>query len=136
MYYLTWSDKYSVNIKEIDEQHKKLLEIFNILFKEMIAGRGITILGTLLDNLIEFATLHFETEEKYMREYEYPEYEEHKKEHDALKQKAAEIRERLLNQELAPLTVHALELLKEWINKHLLEMDHKYIKFFNQKGLS
>ncbi len=135
MYYLTWSDDYSVNIKEIDEQHKKLLELFNILFKEMISGKGATVLGTLLDDLIEFATLHFDTEEKYMLEYEYPEYEEHKKEHDILKQRATEIRERLLNKELAPLSVHTLELLKEWINNHLLKMDNKYISFFNQKGL-
>jgi hemerythrin len=37
---LTWNDKYSVNIREIDEQHKRLLALMGDLHAAMLQGQG------------------------------------------------------------------------------------------------
>ena len=46
-----WSDKYSVNIKEIDSQHKKLVDLLNSLHDSMKVGRGSEVLGKTLTEL-------------------------------------------------------------------------------------
>lgn len=45
-----WSDKYSVNINEIDNQHKKLVDILSSLHDSMKAGKGSEVLGKTLRN--------------------------------------------------------------------------------------
>ena len=37
---LTWQDKYSVGIAQIDDQHKQLIIMINELNDAMLAGKG------------------------------------------------------------------------------------------------
>jgi hypothetical protein len=39
MGFTTWNDHYSVNVPEIDEQHKKLIALANQLYDAMRAGK-------------------------------------------------------------------------------------------------
>lgn len=40
MAYLEWQEKYSVNVREIDEQHKNLVAMINDLYEGMLANNG------------------------------------------------------------------------------------------------
>jgi hemerythrin-like metal-binding protein len=62
---IVWSDELSVNIEEIDKQHKKLIDVINVLFNAMIEGKTQNIIDTIIDDLIDYAKYHFSTEEKY-----------------------------------------------------------------------
>jgi hemerythrin len=44
MSYLKWSDKYSLNVAEIDEQHEKLFSLVNDMYDAMHAGKGTEII--------------------------------------------------------------------------------------------
>ena len=37
---MTWTDKYSVNIKEVDSQHVKLVDLLNGFHEAMKLGKG------------------------------------------------------------------------------------------------
>lgn len=129
-----WSDRYSVNINEIDNQHKKLVDLLNSLHDSMKAGRGNEVLGKTLTELIQYVGTHFATEEKLFRTYGYPEYSAHKAEHDKLTQKAIELQKNF--QQGAPvLTVEVLGFLKDWLQNHILGTDKKYSQFLNSKGV-
>ncbi|MCP4287335.1 MAG: hemerythrin, partial [Gammaproteobacteria bacterium] len=50
----TWSDEYSVNVREIDVQHQKMLELVNDLHSAVEACIDKNGLKSLLVELLEF----------------------------------------------------------------------------------
>ena len=135
MTYFTWNEKYSVHIREIDEQHKKLVALINELFEAMKAGQDHEALGKVIAVLLTYAKSHFATEERLMRDYGYPEYLVHKQVHDSLSKKVLD-----LNAEYQAgkpvLTVQLMNFLKDWLINHILGTDKKYSAFLNSKGVN
>ena len=131
---LNWNDSYSVNIKEIDGQHKKLIEMINTLHDAMKVGKGSQVLGEVLKALIDYTGSHFATEEKYMKLYAYPEYLQHKKEHNLLVMQVLDVQKNLQSGK-ALLTQEIMSFLKTWLVKHIQGEDKKYGPFLNGKGI-
>ncbi len=131
---MTWSDNLSVNIKEIDDQHKKLVGMLNELHDSMKEGKGAAMTGSVLTGLIKYVSTHFATEEKYMKQYSYPEFLNHKAEHDALTKQALDLHKQF--QEGKPvLTSELLRFLRDWLSNHILGTDKKYGPYLNSKGI-
>ena len=63
---ITWTDNLSVNHTEIDNQHKKLVDLINILFDAMKAGKGTDVLNKIFAELTSYTIYHFTYEEKLM----------------------------------------------------------------------
>ena len=74
---LTWQEKYSVGIKEIDNQHKQLIDMINELNDAMLAKRGKEVLMSVLNKLAAYCVTHFTNEEKMMSTHDYPDFAEH-----------------------------------------------------------
>lgn len=134
MSFIVWSDKFLVNVKEIDKQHKKLVSIINDLHSAMKEGKGMDIVSSAVENLADYAIIHFATEEKYMKQFGYPGYQEHKSEHDRFSQKALDFKNGLKDEKVG-LSVEVLLFIKDWITRHILGTDKKYSAFFGEKGL-
>ena len=128
MAFLTWNDKYSVGIRNLDDQHKKLIEILNQLYEAMKAGKGNEILGKVLVDLITYTKTHFAAEENLMQIRNYPHFAAHKAEHDKLTKKAVELEQQFRAGKTA-LSVEVAQFLKTWLNDHILGMDKKYGPF-------
>ncbi len=78
---IEWDDKYSVGISIIDNEHKKLIGIMNkaiVLEQNSSNPKEIT---EVLNEMNKYAQTHFATEETYMVKFNYPDYEQHRKEH-------------------------------------------------------
>ena len=134
MEYMVWTDGYSVKVKEIDEQHKKLVGMINTLNSAMSDGLGPLLQKDIINEMAAYALSHFATEEKYMLRYIYPDYAEHKKEHDIFTQKAKDLQERFSGGNYI-LTVEILSFLRHWLYNHIMKTDKKYSKHFNDHGL-
>jgi hemerythrin len=132
---ITWSDALSVNIKEIDDQHKCLIELLNKLHDSMKAGKGNDIIGPILSDLLSYTSFHFATEEKYFQQYSYPEYLRHKKEHDDLRHRTKALHTSYKEGKLT-ITIEVMTFLKNWLSNHILVSDKKYSSFLCGKGLS
>ncbi|MDW7733293.1 MAG: bacteriohemerythrin [Methanolobus sp.] len=130
-----WSDKYSMNIKEIDEQHKNLVKMINELHDAMLNARSKEVALGIINNMAEYTQYHFSTEEKYMVQYKYPEYVAHKKEHDKFIEQVGAFKKDYESGK-AGLTFELLNFLKDWLVGHIQESDRKYSPFFNEKGLN
>jgi len=135
MAFINWDDSFSVNVKEIDAQHKKLVNMLNELYDAMRQGKGKEILGKTISGLIEYTDVHFKTEEKYFDKFGYPETEQHKKEHSDFVQKVLDFKKDFESGKLT-LTVKVMNFLKEWLQNHIKGSDKKYSAFFNEHGLS
>ena len=81
---LVWSDDYSINVTEIDEQHKKLLEHVNKLHAGVEAQIDKQDLHQLVMDLYEYAVFHFSFEEKLMKQHGMDHIKKHHKEHKLL----------------------------------------------------
>ncbi len=135
MAFMNWKDDFAVNVKEVDAQHKKLLELLNRLFDAMKVGKGREALGGILKELIDYTVYHFGTEERLFQQYGYPEYAKHKKEHDDLTKQAVELKTAFdAGQKM--ITIDVMNFLKDWLNVHILQEDKKFGPFLNKKGVS
>ena len=132
---ISWSDTLAVNIKEIDDQHKSLVGLVNRLHDSMKSGAGNSVIRPVLSDLVNYTSFHFATEEKYMKQYAYPEYLRHKLEHDELTKKTKALNDSCTDGKLT-ITIEVMNFLKDWLCNHILVSDKKYSPFLRAKGLS
>ena len=134
MAFFDWSDELSVNIEKIDSEHKRLVEMLNELFETAMAENAAVVLGNILTGMVDYAGTHFATEERYMTEYGFPGYAEHKAEHDASVAKAVDLLERYqVHPEV--LSAETAVFLKGWLGHHIMGTDKLYGPFLNDKGV-
>jgi hemerythrin len=125
---IKWQDIYEVHIEEIDSQHKKLVSLVNTLAEAMRSGRGKTVVGKVLKELVDYAAYHFETEEKCFLQHGYPEYEAHKQIHCDLTKRAMDMK-KAFDQGKPLATTQVMLFLTEWLNKHIVEEDRKFGRY-------
>ncbi|WP_370572719.1 bacteriohemerythrin [Methanomethylovorans sp.] len=132
---ITWSDKYSVNIKEIDEQHKKLVGMINELHDAMMHAKSKEVSVEIINKMAEYTKYHFSTEEKYMKQFRYPDYEVHKISHEKFVEQVLEFKKGYESGKTG-LTYDLLNFLKNWLVTHIQASDKKYAPFFVEHGLN
>ncbi len=132
--FLQWGPQFSVNIKEIDEQHKKLINMVNTLHSAFSTGKSKSVISNILNELIEYTVYHFGTEEKYFKEYDYPEKDAHIKIHQDLAKKVLDFKD-AFDSGKTTVSIELLKFLRDWLSNHICITDKKYSKFLNEKGL-
>ncbi len=130
-----WSEKYSVNVREIDAQHKRLIGLVSQLHTAMSQGKGKEALDKILKDLIQYTRTHFADEERIMKVNGYPEYEAHKTKHISMTQKVANIYKDYQDGK-ATITFEVMNFLENWLDKHIMGTDKLYSTFLNDKGIS
>jgi hemerythrin len=131
---IEWSDRFSVGVREIDEQHRQLLGMINRLHDAMLDNRGREAQREIVDEMLAYADFHFATEEDYMRRFGFAGYYEHRQEHGQFAQEAAELRKRLDGGGMV-LTLEVMGMLKSWLQNHILGTDREYAELFRSHGL-
>lgn len=132
---ITWSDKLAVGVEEIDQQHQKLVQLINGLHNHMLAGDASTIMNKVLDRIVEYTGFHFETEERLMQQYDYPDFAAHKHEHSDLVSVATDLQQKL-NSGHAHITMETMHFLQDWLHHHILGSDKKLADYLNSKGIN
>jgi hemerythrin len=131
---LQWDQDYSVNIREIDEHHKKLFSLINTLHDAMSAGKGKEVLGKVLTELLSYTAMHFAYEEKLFDQYAYPQAVAHKAEHEKLMQQVKDLKAKY-DAGTTQITVDVMLFLKNWLNNHIHVVDKKYSAHLNAAGV-
>lgn len=121
---ITWDETLSVDIDEIDEDHRKLVDLFNILSHSVEQGDPTEYIDAVLEELISFTVWHFRHEERLMLLYRYENFEEHKAEHHDLIDSVREL-QKTYHQENKLLTNEHIEYLSNWLTGHILGHDMK-----------
>lgn len=119
---LVWDKILSVGVTEIDEDHRKLIHIFNILNHAVTDGESKEYLAATLEELVNCTVWHFSHEERLMLKHRYQEHAEHKAEHQELIQSAKELQQTLLQSDKAVAEEH-VQFLERWLTKHILTAD-------------
>lgn len=122
---IEWSDRFSVGIKEMDQQHKKLIDLINCLHDQKLAHNAQEGLSKIFNELMDYTKTHFKREEELMKLYEYPGYTIHKNEHFDLVQQVLDMRRKYHSSKIDIATDVAI-LLSDWLAEHILIEDKKY----------
>ena len=131
---IQWDDSLSVKVVEIDRQHQQLIEMINDLNNAMSHGKGKAVLGKIINGLVNYATTHFITEEKYFDKFGYPEAISHQKEHTDFVIKVSGFKDEFEKGNIA-LPMQIMGFLSDWLENHIKGSDQKFGPFFNEKGL-
>lgn len=133
MGFLKWDDSFSVNVREIDLQHQKLIEMLNEFYGHIGKNSG-EAFRTLLNSLVEYTQYHFSTEERYFAKFSYPDSKTHAEIHKQFTEKVLDVKNRLENGKLV-LSLEITTFLKDWLTHHIKGADKAYGKHFNDHGL-
>ena len=127
---LEWNQDCSVNIPEMDTQHRHLIELLGELSACVRMGESRSLAPAALMKVSRYAERHLRREELMLRIRGYPGYAEHKAEHDAYRKKVASLQ---LSYDRRDLGISIANFLTEWWRGHILGSDQQYARFFQCK---
>ncbi len=130
----TWSEKYFVGVKEMDNQHSVLVGILNELHAAMMEGQAKSVTGPLLNKLLEYTRYHFASEEKILAATKYPLLMQQSIMHQKLTKRVVEFAERYERGE-KNLSLDLMSFLRDWLSTHILKEDHQYGPWMNEHGV-
>jgi len=119
---IIWDDTLSVEIDEIDDDHRRLTDLFNLLNHSVEAGDSREYVDALLEELISCTVWHFRHEERLMLKYQYDGFEDHKTEHNELIDAVQELQQKFMSEKRVP-SEQDLEFLELWLTRHILSTD-------------
>jgi hemerythrin len=128
---IVWDEILSVGVDEIDEDHRKLVNIFNILNHSVMAEESSDYLAATLAELINCTVWHFSHEERLMLKHRYEGIEEHKAEHRELIKSAKELQQEILQAD-NPVVDEHIEFLERWLTEHILTADLRLGSYLSQ----
>jgi len=112
----------TIGIDEIDDDHNKLVNLFNILNHSITEGAATDYVEAVLEELINCTVWHFSHEERLMLKYGYDRFEDHKAEHKDLIERARELQQKFI--QTGKLDEREdLEFLERWLTEHILVAD-------------
>jgi len=132
---INWKDEFSVGIAEMDDQHKKMIEMINRLIAEQNTLTDPQTIAELLTEMTDYAQVHFRAEEYLMAEYGYDRKTQQEEQHQAFIDETMEF---CSAADIGPniLSVALLDFLRTWLVDHILQEDMQYKDFFKSKGLN
>ena len=127
---IVWDESISVGVTQLDEDHKRLLDILYYIEAHRNDDVKSEPISLVLEQIREFASSHFRREEKHMQSIEYPEYDSHKRSHKQFMEKTAALCIDVMKQKKeTPQDIH--QFLYTWVVEHILREDQRY-KAFNE----
>ncbi len=132
--FLEWKGSYSVGIDSIDQQHRRLVNLINQLQTAVKYSTGEEFEREALDELVDYTRTHFKYEEKLMEQNDYPDFEQHKAQHEMMIKKVKQV---LAEYEHEPETAmnNAVSFLKGWLINHINGTDQQYSRYLIDKGV-
>ncbi|MEA3641167.1 MAG: bacteriohemerythrin [Lamprobacter sp.] len=119
---LLWDKTLSIDVPEIDQDHRRLLELFNRLGQAAEDAEPQAYIEAIMDELISCTGWHFQHEERLMEKYGYHGLEEHRAEHQDLMARGRALQQQL-RQAGAPPSVQEIAVLEHWLTGHIYGAD-------------
>jgi hemerythrin len=127
---VAWDEKYAVGIELIDNQHKELFSLTNELFRACLSREETlkTVFKETMGRMVEYVRFHFSAEQELMQRIKYPDYLEHKKQHDAMVRDILEA-VKGYNEGKKFVPNQFVRTLRDWILSHIAHYDKLYASF-------
>lgn len=131
---LEWDKSYAIDVKELDDDHKVLVEMLNKAFDASEVEGKTESLPLLVAEMRAYAEMHFHKEEELMAALSYPDKEAHAGMHKIFRDRAQEFAQAGENWKMSD-TIDLLTFLADWLKVHILGTDRKLGTFLKNKGV-
>jgi len=121
---IVWDQAFSMGNDEIDVQHKALFSLASSLESDLDNEQ----VRLVILELHRFMMHHFESEEAFMVEMEYPDIDEHIQQHNDLINKLKQLDQLDFTAEGPVKSLR--KFLAEWLSDHILYEDMRYANYF------
>jgi len=128
------SEDIDVGVPEIDSEHDLLLGLVRALEVAVISAPRPQV-QALLQQLSEFASVHFSTEEIMMRLYAYQEFAGHQLEHARLIDQIDQVRSEFAAGNVQP-TKSFASALRHWFTEHVRTHDLALARFVRESEMA
>lgn len=130
MAHIQWTDDLNTGIREIDDQHRQLVDYLNDLHDAIMKDKP-ELVAYVIENLIDYTQFHFGFEESIMEENEYEYAAPHKHIHDLFIRRVLHYKERFSHGEAIAPELHTM--LKRWLINHIAHDDQNFAKAMQEK---
>lgn len=124
-----WKEEFTLGIAEIDDQHRRLIEIAEEVYQIMNDAwrtdkynQILTVLGELKD----YTVYHFKFEEAYMAKIGYKKRFSHALEHNAFVEKLNGVDLSEVDEHQEQYLQELLTMITDWVVHHILNSDKLY----------
>jgi len=123
----TWNESFSTGIPQIDEQHKHLVHLINVLASSIASKAGMPALDKIFSKLSEYAVYHFKTEESIWHEYLQGDALEtsHNLVHESFISQVLRLKEAEGAKSQNEVVENLLSFLTNWLAFHILDSDKR-----------
>ena len=136
---VVWDEKYATGIHLIDSQHKELFSLTNELFRACLGEDEELkeVFKETMGRMVEYVRFHFGAEQELLQRVKYPDYQEHKKQHDILVRDILEaVNGYNKGEKFVP--NQFVRTMRDWILSHIALTDRQYVLYITaqkKKGL-
>jgi len=124
---IAWDSKFLLGIQRIDLEHKIFLELINNFGNSLAKKQDKLVTNRSILEIEKYAEFHFVSEENFMIQINYPEYEKHKLEHFELLEKFNIAKH---NDESYR---EFFQFIKEWFVYHTVKEDQNIASFYRKQ---
>ncbi|HIJ64299.1 MAG TPA: hemerythrin family protein [Rhodospirillaceae bacterium] len=126
--FIRWSEDMSVGAPDLDAHHRMIIDCLNALHPLLGAPDPEDRISEVLRRLEEFVLIHFSEEEQAMRKAGYPDWRQHKTQHDAMYDVVYNLKSDIEHGRTVDAR-HLFDLIYDWLIRHILGEDKKYRPF-------
>ena len=130
---LVWNSKLNTGNAQIDEQHRRIFQIFNHLFRAIQKHRAHEAVFKVLGALSMYVVAHFNLEENLMTGAGYPGLEAHRAAHAEVRGQVEALVDRFHATGLPPQEL--LAFMEHWLHDHVEHQDKALVRFLAQEQL-
>lgn len=124
--FVEWTKDLETGVTFVDADHKVLINLLNQVEACMAQNEESTVLGSVLDALVEYTDYHFMREEKMMELSGYQGLEGHASIHRALSQQVRNVNNDFQADPWSVDPVSVRDFLQTWLIEHIMGHDFSY----------
>jgi hemerythrin-like metal-binding protein len=125
-----WNDNFDTGIAEIDEQHRTLVDLLNLLVSHLAFQSDLPTLNSIFERLKDYTVVHFQTEERIWANYFHGDTWEswHRDSHADFIAKVIQLKDSDEGKSIDEVVEDIVSFLTHWLALHILESDKRMAK--------
>lgn len=125
---IVWGPLYEIGHKEIDDQHKKLVDLINEFYDAFLNAEANIKVIEIVQRVIDYTVYHFIAEEDLFMNIEYPNTERHLETHKTFVNKL-KIFKKQLDEGSIVISYELMTFLRDWLSDHIMGEDKELVKY-------
>ncbi|WP_052339540.1 bacteriohemerythrin [Gorillibacterium massiliense] len=132
---ITWREELNIGIDIVDEQHQELVRRMNEFMTACTQKQGKEVIEETLRFLASYVVEHFHDEEQLMARSQFPEYEQHREEHERFVADVNALLSQIETSGVSVLTTIKLNrTLVDWLINHIQKNDQTFGDYLKEKN--